>query len=481
MWKAAIITGINTEKSRGRAGPRRRSSRGPSPGRGRRDVIAYCRIGERSSHTWFVVTHQLGYGNVRNLRRLLDRVGQTGPGPDRAPRPTHFATRLKALAWEVAGIHRRAPFLGLLRMHIHAVTLRSSQIGCVSPKQRGMLASLVETGASTLSLNHSFHENCCDHRKSAEGRLRSAVEKFQGALTVATDASVLTTSEAVPEVTSNALATADGLSTETPSAAPDLVSRFLKSLGESPLQYALPILTLCGLAVFGLLRQAYAVFYDRLGASPSELGFGYGETLALSAAGVALTILVALPFVIALIMLVCARRRSHRLRLSGTQTTLLLTYVVLATTFDSVAEALRSEIRRPKAAGLGRCLRCGRHAGGLVHAAGPHRLRSQPGVRGPCRPRRQRAGQPRPSAASGTLPHCVAGTTAGWRRAPPKPLRALPGGRGRCRGLLRSQEPLDCASSHRLARRHVPGGGIMLNSIRDRVSSISRFPGSPRC
>ncbi len=150
---------------------------------------------------------------------------------------------------------------------------------------------------------------------------------------MATDASVLTTSEAVPEVTSNALATADGLSTETPSAAPDLVSRFLKSLGESPLQYALPILTLCGLAVFGLLRQAYAVFYDRLGASPSELGFGYGETLALSAAGVALTILVALPFVIALIMLVCARRRSHRLRLSGTQTTLLLTYVVLATTF----------------------------------------------------------------------------------------------------------------------------------------------------
>ena len=29
-------------------------------------VIAYCRIGERSSHTWFVLTHLLGYGNVRN-------------------------------------------------------------------------------------------------------------------------------------------------------------------------------------------------------------------------------------------------------------------------------------------------------------------------------------------------------------------------------------------------------------------------------
>lgn len=30
------------------------------------DVIAYCRIGERSSHTWFVLTHLLGYEKVRN-------------------------------------------------------------------------------------------------------------------------------------------------------------------------------------------------------------------------------------------------------------------------------------------------------------------------------------------------------------------------------------------------------------------------------
>jgi len=29
-------------------------------------VIAYCRIGERSSHTWFVLTHLLGLPNVRN-------------------------------------------------------------------------------------------------------------------------------------------------------------------------------------------------------------------------------------------------------------------------------------------------------------------------------------------------------------------------------------------------------------------------------
>ena len=31
-----------------------------------KDVIAYCRIGERSSHSWFVLHELLGYPNVRN-------------------------------------------------------------------------------------------------------------------------------------------------------------------------------------------------------------------------------------------------------------------------------------------------------------------------------------------------------------------------------------------------------------------------------
>ena len=30
------------------------------------DVVAYCRIGERSSHTWIVLTHLLGFESVRN-------------------------------------------------------------------------------------------------------------------------------------------------------------------------------------------------------------------------------------------------------------------------------------------------------------------------------------------------------------------------------------------------------------------------------
>ena len=33
---------------------------------GAKDVIAYCRIGERSSHTWFALKYLLGYKNVKN-------------------------------------------------------------------------------------------------------------------------------------------------------------------------------------------------------------------------------------------------------------------------------------------------------------------------------------------------------------------------------------------------------------------------------
>ncbi len=31
-----------------------------------KQVVAYCRIGERSSHTWFVLTRLLGYEQVKN-------------------------------------------------------------------------------------------------------------------------------------------------------------------------------------------------------------------------------------------------------------------------------------------------------------------------------------------------------------------------------------------------------------------------------
>ena len=55
------------------------------------DVVTYCRIGERSSHTWFVLTYLLGYDRVRNYDGSWTEWGnavrtpiEIGPGPARA-------------------------------------------------------------------------------------------------------------------------------------------------------------------------------------------------------------------------------------------------------------------------------------------------------------------------------------------------------------------------------------------------------------
>ena len=41
------------------------------------DVVVYCRIGERSSHTWFVLTYLLGYDKVRNYDGSWTEWGNT--------------------------------------------------------------------------------------------------------------------------------------------------------------------------------------------------------------------------------------------------------------------------------------------------------------------------------------------------------------------------------------------------------------------
>jgi 3-mercaptopyruvate sulfurtransferase SseA len=56
---------------RGRHVPLRRRAqvavrRRGGPGPAGRDTIAYCRIGERSAHTWFVLHELLGLPNVKN-------------------------------------------------------------------------------------------------------------------------------------------------------------------------------------------------------------------------------------------------------------------------------------------------------------------------------------------------------------------------------------------------------------------------------
>ena len=48
-------------------------------------VIAYCRIGERSSHTWFVLTYLLGFENIRNYDGSWTEWGNTVRAPIEKP------------------------------------------------------------------------------------------------------------------------------------------------------------------------------------------------------------------------------------------------------------------------------------------------------------------------------------------------------------------------------------------------------------
>ena len=45
---------------------RRSTGNMPPGGIGTKPILAYCRIGERSSHSWFVLKYLLGYDKVTN-------------------------------------------------------------------------------------------------------------------------------------------------------------------------------------------------------------------------------------------------------------------------------------------------------------------------------------------------------------------------------------------------------------------------------
>jgi thiosulfate/3-mercaptopyruvate sulfurtransferase len=62
-WSRAVNSDDGTFKDADQLRAIYQDQVGLDPGK---DVIAYCRIGERSSHTWFVLTHLLGFPNVRN-------------------------------------------------------------------------------------------------------------------------------------------------------------------------------------------------------------------------------------------------------------------------------------------------------------------------------------------------------------------------------------------------------------------------------
>ena len=60
-------------------------------------VIAYCRIGERSSHTWFVLRHLLGYKDVKNYDGSWTEWGNLVGAPVEKPFVTKQAMKTEAL------------------------------------------------------------------------------------------------------------------------------------------------------------------------------------------------------------------------------------------------------------------------------------------------------------------------------------------------------------------------------------------------
>ena len=62
-WASAVDTGDGSFKDAAALRAIYEQQHGLGP---QRDVVAYCRIGERSSHTWFVLRFLLGYPRVRN-------------------------------------------------------------------------------------------------------------------------------------------------------------------------------------------------------------------------------------------------------------------------------------------------------------------------------------------------------------------------------------------------------------------------------
>jgi len=47
----------------------------------KKPTVAYCRIGERSSHTWFVLKYLLGLDNVKNYDGSWTEYGNVVAAP----------------------------------------------------------------------------------------------------------------------------------------------------------------------------------------------------------------------------------------------------------------------------------------------------------------------------------------------------------------------------------------------------------------
>jgi len=70
-----------------------------------RDTIVYCRIGERASHTWFVLTYLLGLDNVRNYDGSWTEWGNKVGAPIEKKRVSGLGSARLA-RWRWAPSHR---------------------------------------------------------------------------------------------------------------------------------------------------------------------------------------------------------------------------------------------------------------------------------------------------------------------------------------------------------------------------------------
>ena len=87
---AASVPWAQTVHEDGTFKTRRRAARRCTQAKGvtaDKDVIAYCRIGERSSHTWFVLHELLGYKRVRNYDGCWTEYGSLIGVPIEKPAP----------------------------------------------------------------------------------------------------------------------------------------------------------------------------------------------------------------------------------------------------------------------------------------------------------------------------------------------------------------------------------------------------------
>ncbi|HEY4101246.1 MAG TPA: sulfurtransferase [Gemmatimonadales bacterium] len=81
-WSRAVDADTHTFRSAAELRHLYREEQGIEPSD---DVIVYCRIGERSSHTWFVLTYLLGWPTVRNYDGSWTEWGNSVCAPIERP------------------------------------------------------------------------------------------------------------------------------------------------------------------------------------------------------------------------------------------------------------------------------------------------------------------------------------------------------------------------------------------------------------